>query len=88
MDNPNAKILFLSLPLSVQSLFCETTIQSQIVYPSQVNLEARGWFIKEFKTDITYIPGVSVYHRFLENKQYYKKLDLKDPRKGWVLITQ
>lgn len=88
MDNPNAKILFQSLPLSVQSLFCETTIQSQIVHPSQVNLEARQWFIKEFKTDITYIPGVSVYHRFLENKQYYKKLDLKDPGKGWVLVTQ
>lgn len=87
MKNPNAKKLFLSLPLFVQSLFCETTIQSQILYPSQVDLDARQWFVNEFKTDITYIPNVFIEHRFLENKQTPKRLDLKNPRKGWFYST-
>jgi hypothetical protein len=88
MGSPNAKTLFLSLPLLAQSLFCETTIQSQVLHPSQVHLDARGWFAREFKTDITYIPGVLVAHRFLENKQHSRRLDLKTPQKGWVLVVQ
>lgn len=85
MDSPNAKKLFLAMPLLFQSLFCETTIQSQVLHPAEVQLDARGWFVQEFKTDITYIPGIMVEHRFLEDKQESKRLDLKDPQKGWML---
>jgi len=87
MDNPNAKKLFLSLPLGFQSMFCETTIQSQILYPSQVSIDALKWFIKEFKTDIEYVPNILIKHRFLLNKKDYRKLDLKNPKNGWVLIS-
>lgn len=86
MNNPNAKKLFLSLPLASQSLFCETTIQSQILHPSEVSLDAKAWFIREFKTDITYIPDVFISHRFLTNKQQSRRLDLKNPQNGWILV--
>lgn len=86
MDNPNAKKLFLSLPLSFQTLFCETSIQSQLLHPSHVDFDARGWFVREFKTDISYIPNVFIEHRFVEDKQHPKRLDLKNPSNGWVLL--
>jgi hypothetical protein len=86
MDSPNAKKLFLSLPLSFQSLFCETTIQSQLENPTHVDLDARGWFVREFKTDISYIPNVLIEHRFVQDKQHPKRLDLKNLTNGWVLL--
>lgn len=84
MDNANAKKLFLSFPLSFQALFCETAIQAQLLHPSKVSLDAKGWFIKEFKTDITYIPNVLIDHRFLEDKKQYRRLNLKSPADGWT----
>jgi hypothetical protein len=87
MENPNAKKLFLSLPFDFQSIFCETTLQSQILHPSQVSMDALGWFVKEFKTDIEHVPNILIKHRFLLNKKDYRKLDLKNPKTGWVLIS-
>lgn len=84
MDNPNAKKLFLSFPLPFQTLFCETAIQAQLLHPSKVSLDAKGWFIKEFKTDITHIPNVLIDHRFLEDKKQYRRLNLKSPSEGWT----
>lgn len=84
MDNPNAKKLFLSLPLSFQALFCETAIQAQLLHPSKVSLDARSWFIRDFKTDITYIPNVLIDHRFLLDRKQYRRLNLKSPSDGWT----
>jgi hypothetical protein len=86
MDSPNAKNLFLSLPRQIQALFCETTIQSQILYPNKVSMDAKAWFVKQFKTDIQYVPNVLFRHRFLSDKKHYKELDLKNPSKGWVFF--
>lgn len=83
MGNPNAKNLFLSLPLLFQSAFCETTIQSQILFPSQVSTDALAWFVKEFKTDVEYIPNVLLRHRFLPDKKHYRELDLRSPDNDW-----
>ena len=86
-SSPNAKKLFMSFPLIFQSLFCETSIQSQILHPSEVNLDARSWFVKEFKTDITYIPNVLIDHRFTLDKKNARRLDLKNPSHGWKALT-
>lgn len=86
MDSPNAKNLFLSLPLPFQALFCETTLQSQIVHPTKVSMDAQAWFIKEFKTDVQYVPNVLLRHRFLSDKKHYRELDLKNPKKGWTFF--
>lgn len=86
-SSPNAKKLFLSFPLLFQSLFCETTIQSQLLHPSKVSLDARSWFVKEFKTDITYIPNILIDHRFTADKKNARRLDLKNPSIGWKTLA-
>jgi len=86
MGNANAKNLFLSLPLSFQSVFCETTIQSQILHPSQVSTDALAWFVKEFNTDVEHVPNVLIRHRFLPDKKHYRELDLKNPKKDWTFF--
>lgn len=84
MGNPNAKTLFLSLPLSFQALFCETSIQSQLVNPSRVSVDIKSWFVREFKTDITYIPNVLIDHRFVKDKKTFRRLQLQSVREGWA----
>lgn len=84
--SPNAKKLFLALPLHFQAEFCETMLLTQLTQPSRVGVDARSWFVREFKTDITYIPGVLIDHRFLDDKKRSRRLDLKNPSKGWQLM--
>ena len=86
MKNPNAKELFLSLPLDFQALFSETTIQSQVLHPTQISVDAIGWFVQEFKTDMEYIPNVLIRHRFLPDKKQYRELNLKKASAGWKLL--
>jgi hypothetical protein len=49
-------------------------------------MDAKAWFVKQFKTDIQYVPNVLFRHRFLSDKKHYKELDLKNPSKGWVFF--
>lgn len=81
--SPNAKALFLSLPLEFQKEFCETMLLTQLTHPSQVGVDARSWFVREFKTDITYVPNVLIDHRFVVDKKHSRRLDLRNPSKGW-----
>ena len=86
LNHPNAKKLFLSFSLDFQAIFCEITIQSQLLHPTTFPLKALEWFVKEFTTDISYVPSLfKIDHRFVkDNKKHFRRLSLKHPDKGWT----
>jgi len=85
-DNPNARDFFMAFPLTVQRLFCEISIEASFLQSELLRVPLRQWFIDNFKTDITFIPDVLIDHRFVEDKKKPRRLDLKNPRAGWLSV--
>ena len=84
--NRNARGLFLAFPLSFQALFCEISIQEELINPDKVTVPLRQWFIDNFKTDINHMVGSFIDHRFVTDKTHPRRLLLNSPEKGWTTM--
>lgn len=82
----NAKRFFMSFPLEIQRLFCEISIEIDVLRPEQMILPIRQWFVDEFRVEITFIPNVLIDHRFVIDKKRPRRLDLTNAKSGWKTV--
>jgi hypothetical protein len=79
-------MLFTAFPLQFQALFCEISIQQELIDPGKAAVPLRQWFIDNFKTDINQMIGSYIDHRFVTDKTHPRRLLLNSPEEGWTTM--